>query len=97
MKTRPEKKAPTADEIADMADRGENVTKYFHKGKMMPALSRGERQDVQRVNVDFTYEMLNELDAEAKRLNISRQAVIKTMLADSLDRRLRLKNKKRAS
>ena len=97
MKTQTKKTVPTADEIADMADRGENVTRYFHKGKMMPPLSRGEREDVQRVNVDFTYEMLNELDTEAKRLNISRQAVIKTMLADSLDRRLRLRNKKRAS
>jgi hypothetical protein len=97
MKTQTEKKNPTADEIADMADRGENVTKYFHKGKMMPPLSRGEREDVQRVNVDFTREMLNELDAEARRLNISRQAVIKTMISNSLDRRLRLRNKKQAS
>ncbi|MEK7396940.1 MAG: CopG family transcriptional regulator [Candidatus Poribacteria bacterium] len=96
MKTQTSKKIPTADEIADMADRGENVTKYFQKGKMMPPLSR-DREDVQRVNVDFTYDMLGDLDAEARRLNISRQAVIKTMLADALDRRLRLRNKKQAS
>lgn len=49
---------------------------------MMPPLPR---PDVQRVNVDFTVEMLRELDAEARRLNISRQAVIKTMLSRSLD------------
>ncbi len=39
------------------------------------------------MNVDFTNEILSELDTEAKRLNISRQAVIKTMVSDALDRR----------
>jgi metal-responsive CopG/Arc/MetJ family transcriptional regulator len=51
---------------------------------MMPPLPR---PDVQRVNVDFTIEMLRELDAEAHRLNISRQAVIKAMLSRALDER----------
>jgi len=37
------------------------------------------------VNVDFTVEMLRELDTEARRLNISRQAVIKTMVSRALD------------
>ena len=50
----------------------------------MPPLPRPH---VQRVNVDFTVEMLRELDAEAHRLNISRQAVIKTMLGRALDER----------
>jgi len=45
---------------------------------MMPPL-------VQRVNVDFTGTMLAELDREAKELNISRQAVIKTLLRRALD------------
>jgi len=51
---------------------------------MMPPLPR---PDIQRVNVDFTVEMLRELDAEARRLNISRQAIIKTMLSRALDER----------
>jgi len=42
---------------------------------------------VQRVNVDFTAPMLKELDCEAETLNVSRQAVIKTMLREALDRR----------
>jgi hypothetical protein len=33
------------------------------------------------VNVDLTQGMLRELDARAARLNVSRQAVIKTLLA----------------
>jgi hypothetical protein len=74
---------PSAEQIARAADRGEDVTRHFAgKGRMMPPLPR---PDVQRVNVDFTVDMLRELDAEARRLNISRQAVIKTMLSRSLD------------
>lgn len=49
---------------------------------MVPPLPR---LDIQRVNVDFTREMLQELDDEARRLNISRQAVIKTMLSRALE------------
>jgi hypothetical protein len=34
---------------------------------------------IQRVNVDFALPMLQELDDAARNLNISRQAVIKTL------------------
>ena len=39
---------------------------------------------VRRVNVDLTQGMLRQLDERAARLNISRQAVIKTLLARGL-------------
>jgi metal-responsive CopG/Arc/MetJ family transcriptional regulator len=42
---------------------------------------------VQRVNVDFSSGMLKELDREALELNISRQAVIKTLVRQALDLR----------
>lgn len=72
------KSALTADEIAEKASRGENISRFFtNKGKMMPA--------IQRVNVDFTVPMLHELDEEARALNVSRQAVIKTLLRAALD------------
>jgi len=82
MKTTPNrtsaKTIPTAEQIAEMADAGENVTRFFSgNGRMM--------QPVQRVNVDFTAAMLEELDREARELNISRQAVIKTLLRRALD------------
>lgn len=68
----------TADEIADLADKGEDVSRFFtNKGKMM--------QPIQRVNVDFALPMLEELDERARQLNISRQAVIKTLLRLALD------------
>jgi hypothetical protein len=95
MKSARKNKKMTGEEIAVAADRGEDVTRYFSgKGKMMPGLPR---EDVQRVNVDFTSEILSELDAEARRLNISRQAVIKTMVSDALDRRAAARGRRKAS
>jgi hypothetical protein len=81
MKKTPKKKRPiSAEQIARMADRGEDISRFFTGGKMM--------NPIQRVNVDFTAEMLEELDHEAAGLNISRQAVIKTLVREGLDRRL---------
>ena len=73
------KKKPTADEVAEMAMNGKDISRFFtNKGEMRPP--------VKRVNVDFTLDMLKELDAVAKELNISRQAVIKTYLRQALDK-----------
>jgi len=75
------KKPVSADEIAEMADNGEDISRFFtNDGKMMPPL-------VKRVNVDFTGAMVEELDREAAGLNSSRQAVIKTLLRRALDER----------
>lgn len=70
----------SADEIARRADSGEDISEFFtNDGTMMPP--------IQRVNVDFSREMLTELDEAARRLNISRQAVIKTLVRAGLDQR----------
>lgn len=66
-----------AEQIAEMADRGEDISSHFTNSFTV----------VRRVNVDFTAPMLRELDQEATMLNVSRQAVIKTLLRDALDRR----------
>lgn len=42
-------------------------------------------QPIQRVNVDFTTDMLHELDRAASDLNVSRQAVIKVFLRQALN------------
>ncbi|MBM3758088.1 MAG: ribbon-helix-helix protein, CopG family [Acidobacteria bacterium] len=42
-------------------------------------------QPIQRVNLDVTAGMLEELDRAARDLNISRQAVIKTLVRQALD------------
>ena len=39
-------KPPTADEIADMADRGDNISRFFTgKGKMMPPILPKTKED----------------------------------------------------
>ena len=88
-KTHSNKKPVSVEAIAKLADQGKDVSKHFtNKGKMMPA--------IQRVNVDFTQDMLSELDQTADALNISRQAVIKTLIRQSLDQHYLAQKAKRA-
>jgi hypothetical protein len=81
----------TADQIAEMATRGEDISTHFTNKFTVV-------RPVRRVNVDLTHGMLRELDARAARLNISRQAVIKTLLDRSLnqDRTGKSKSRKKA-
>ncbi len=88
MKSTRKKPTVSAEAVARLADRGKDVSRFFtNSGKMMPP--------IQRVNVDLTATMLNELDAAAKELNISRQAVIKTLLRQGLDRHYLAKSRAR--
>jgi hypothetical protein len=74
------KKAVSVESIARMADRGKDVSRFFtNSGEM--------RKPIQRVNVDFTASMLEELEHAAKELNVSRQAIIKTLVRQGLDQR----------
>ncbi len=77
-KTLNRKKPVSAESIGKQADRGEDVSRHFtNTGRMMPA--------VQRVNVDFAQDMLQELDVAAQQLNVSRQAVIKIFVRQALN------------
>ena len=67
----------TPDQIAEMASRGENVSSFFTNKFTVV-------RPIRRVNVDLTEGMLRALDERAARLNISRQAVIKTLLGQAL-------------
>jgi hypothetical protein len=76
--TRKKKSTMSAENIARLADKGKDVSRFFtNAGQMM--------SPIQRVNVDFASPMLDELDNAAKELNISRQAVIKTLIRQALD------------
>jgi hypothetical protein len=76
--TRKRKRSVAAETIARLADKGKDISRFFtNSGHMMGP--------IQRVNVDFASPMLDELDNAAKELNISRQAVIKTLIRQGLD------------
>ena len=77
-RTRKSAKPVSADAIARLADQGADVSRFFKgEGRMV--------QPIQRVNVDVTASMLEELDKAARDLNVSRQAVIKTLVRQALD------------
>ena len=82
------KKNVSLEMIETMAVHGKDVNKYFTKGQMMPPL-----KEIQRVNVDFTAQMLKQLDQMAQDLNISRQAVIKSLLMFALNQQARTHKK----
>ena len=76
--TRKRRKTTLAETIARLADQGKDVSRFFtNHGRMMAP--------IQRVNVDLASGMLEELDRAAEELNISRQAVIKTLIRQALD------------
>ena len=85
--TRRKTRAVPAEAIAREAQRGKDVSHFFtNAGRMM--------EPIQRVNVDFTATMLRELDGAAKELNVSRQAVIKTLLRQALDQHYMAKGRR---
>ena len=82
--TRKPRKPMSAEAIACLADKGSDVSRFFtNAGRMMTP------GPIQRVNVDLASGMLEELDRAAKELNISRQAVIKTLIRQALDQQYR--------
>ena len=62
-----------------MHDAGVDLSRHMDLGQ---AVRPGRA--VQRVNVDFPVDLLREIDHEARRLGVTRQAFIKVRLADSL-------------
>lgn len=64
----------------------------FDQGKSVAAhldLSKAKRpdQEQRRVNVDFPAWMIESLDAEARRLGVTRQSIIKVWIAERLGRK----------
>jgi hypothetical protein len=71
-----------AKQFDERFDSGEDVTSVLD-------LHEARRPDLEqrRVNVDFPAWMIDALDREARRLGVTRQAVIKTWIADRLEHR----------
>ncbi|MEN9633434.1 MAG: hypothetical protein RL077_1838 [Verrucomicrobiota bacterium] len=71
----------TAQEFDRRFDAGEDVSQFMDLSK---AIRPGK--EIQRVNVDFPKAFLAEIDREADRIGVPRQAWIKTTLAGVLKR-----------
>ncbi len=63
----------SSDELIEMFDKGEDISSYMN-----------EQNAVFKVNVDFPVWMVRALDFEANKLQIPRQAVIKSWINDRL-------------
>lgn len=69
-----------AEDIDKIFDEGqEDVVQYFDVEK-----ARHPNREIRRVNVDFPLWVVEALDAEAARLGVTRQSVIKVWIADRL-------------
>ena len=74
-------RALAAESLDAMHDAGVNMSAHLDLGN-----AKRPGREVQRVNVDFPVELLQEIDRRARRLGVTRQAFIKVRLADSLER-----------
>jgi hypothetical protein len=72
------KQTVSAESIARLADKGTDVSAYFtNKGTMMPPLDN--------VGINLNKALLEELNAAAKRLKVSRQTLVKQFIRRGLD------------
>ena len=72
-------KALSAATLDAMHDAGVDMS-----AQMAATMATRSGRAVQRVNVDCPVDLLREIDQEARRLGVTRQAFIKIRLADSL-------------
>ena len=77
-KTSKTKRIVSAESIARKADNGHDISFHFtNKGKMMPALNLG---------IDLNQNVLEELNEAARKLNVSRQTLIKRFIRQGLNK-----------
>jgi hypothetical protein len=70
-----------ASEFDKKFDEGKDISRYLERAK-----ARRHGQEQKRVNVDFPLWMIQQLDKEAKRLGVPRQAIIKVWVAERLEK-----------
>ena len=75
-------KALSAARLDGLHDAGDDMTAHLDLGD-----TRRPGRETQRVNVDFPVDLLGEIDREARRLGVTRQAFIKLRVADTLPTR----------
>jgi len=69
-----------AEELDKAFDAGDDIIKHLNLAK-----ARRPQQEQRRINVDFPVWMIASLDKEAKRLGVTRQSLIKIVIANHLD------------
>ena len=70
-----------AKELDKKFDAGKDISRHLDRLRI-----RRPVQEQKRVNVDFPQWMVDSLDAEARRLGVPRQSVIKVWVAERLEK-----------
>ena len=76
----------TAKEFERRFDEGEDITPYIDK-----ATIRHPRLEVRRVNVDFPEWVIGTLDAQSKRIGVSRQSLIKLWISERIQQEKKIR------
>jgi hypothetical protein len=77
-RTSKSRRTVSAESIARLADKGADVSAYFtNNGKMMPPHDN--------VGIDLNKDMIAELNEAARKLKVTRQALIKKFIRRGLD------------
>jgi hypothetical protein len=71
----------TVEEFDKKFDDGEDISEYLDMSSI-----RKPNLEPKRINIDFPTWMVKSLDVEAKHIGVSRQAIIKTWLAQRLEK-----------
>ena len=70
-----------ANKLDEMFDRGDDITEHMD----LSSIRRPNRK-AKRVNIDFPTWVVNRLDSEARRLGVSRQALVKMWIAEKFEK-----------
>ena len=71
----------TTKEFGEKFDNGEDISEYLDFSR-----ARRINQEPQRVNIDFPRWVVNRLDDEAKRIGVSRQALVKMWIVEKFEK-----------
>jgi hypothetical protein len=74
----------SADEIADLASKGKDVTGYMKNMKIGFNADRIEK--IRRTSLDLGPDLMEEIDTISNELNVSRQALIKVVMKEYIIR-----------
>jgi len=76
-------KTITAKEFDKKFDNGEDITEYLDFSNAI-RLKNIKKTETRKVNVDFPEWIIEALDAEAKKIGVTRQSIIKIWIAERL-------------
>ena len=73
-----------ATDLDKIFDEGQEEVLHYFDTKTIMRPNRQDDETPKRINIDFPKWMVDRMDAEAQHIGVSRQAIIKTWMAEKL-------------